>query len=124
VAPTAPGGPSRVPLDPAFEYGALVLQGEATLDGVSLGVGAMLYLGRGRSQIALAPQRPTRLLILGGAPFGEAVVMWWNFVARSDEEIRAVREDYMAGRRFGEVVGFDGDPLEAPALPAGRLRPR
>ena len=84
----------------------------------------MLSLGRGRSRIALAPQRPTRLLILGGAPFAGPLGMWWNFVAGSDEEIRSARDDYTAGRRFGDVVGFDGDPLEAPALPDGRLRPR
>jgi len=113
-----------VALDPAFEYGVIVLEGEAVIGGVSLGVGAMLYLGRGRSELTLDAEGTSRLLVLGGAPFGEPVVMWWNFVARSDREIRAAREDWMAGRRFGSVAGFDGEQLAAPELPAGRLRPR
>jgi hypothetical protein len=40
-------------------------------------------------------------------------VLWWNFVARTDEEICQAREDWMAGDRFGEVKGYDGAPLPA-----------
>ena len=49
--------------------------------------------------------------------------MWWNFVARSGEEIARSREDWVAGR-FGEVHGYSGDPLAAPPLPDVPLRPR
>ena len=61
--------------------------------------------------------------MVGGAPFGERLLMWWNFVARSGEEIARAREDWMAGR-FGEVHGYPGDPLVAPPLPDVPLKPR
>jgi len=124
IAPAGTTAPGRIPLDPGFEYGVVVLQGEAVIGGVSLGVGAMLYLGTGRRELTLDAERPSRLLVLGGAPFGEPIVMWWNFVARSDEEIRAAHHAWAAGDRFGTVSGFDGDPLPAPELPAGHLRSR
>jgi hypothetical protein len=50
--------------------------------------------------------------------------MWWNFVARSHEEIVEAREDWMAGRRFGTVHGYPGDRLPAPAMPTTRLKSR
>lgn len=62
--------------------------------------------------------RPTRLLLLGGAPFGESVLMWWNFVARSSDEIVAARQDWQAGRRFGAVAAYAGPRLLAPAFVA------
>jgi hypothetical protein len=63
------------------------------------------------------------LLLLGGAPFEERIVMWWNFVARSAEEIAAARAEWMTGSAFGAVAGFGGYRLPAPQLPAGRLKP-
>jgi len=68
--------------------------------------------------------RPARLLLLGGEPFEEQLVMWWNFVGRDHDEIVADREEWTSGTRFGTVHGFDGDPLPAPAMPATRLKPR
>lgn len=59
-----------------------------------------------------------RALLLGGAPFGETVLMWWNFVARTTEEIVAAREDWEAGRRFGEVAAYAGPRFAAPPFKA------
>jgi len=60
---------------------------------------------------------------LGGELFEEQIVMWWNFVARTSEEIAAAREAWASGNRFGVVSGYDGYLLPAPPLPAGRLKP-
>ena len=60
---------------------------------------------------------------VGGAPFGERLLMWWNFVGRSGEDIAHAREDWMAGR-FGDVHGYPGEPLAAPPLPSVPLKPR
>jgi hypothetical protein len=49
--------------------------------------------------------------------------MWWNFVARSGEEITRAREDWVAGR-YGQVQGYPGAPLTAPSLPPVPLKPR
>ena len=81
-------------------------------------------LGAGRSRVALAaPAGPLRLLLIGGAPFGEAVLMWWNFVARTSAEIEEAREDWAAGRRFGEVTGYPGARLDAPPFVARPVPP-
>ncbi|MEU6943146.1 pirin family protein, partial [Streptomyces rubiginosohelvolus] len=54
----------------------------------------------------------------------EEIVMFWNFIGRSHEEIARAREEWMAGERFGEVKGYDGDRLAAPELPPVALKPR
>jgi hypothetical protein len=61
--------------------------------------------------------------VIGGEPFGERLLMWWNFVARNGEEITQARGDWAAGR-FPEVHGYPGAPLAAPPLPPVPLKPR
>jgi redox-sensitive bicupin YhaK (pirin superfamily) len=120
-----PGGVrSALPLDPAFEYGVLAIDGTAEVAGTALEPGSLLYLGDGLSSFTVAADAPARLFLIGGEPFADPLVMWWNFVARSDEEIREAREDWTAGRRFGEVRGYAGDALPAPAVPTTRLKAR
>jgi redox-sensitive bicupin YhaK (pirin superfamily) len=120
------GARTVLPLEPDFEYAVLAPSGVAVVgaepDGVELAPGALVYLGTGRREIELRAELPTRLLLLGGEPFAEKIVMWWNFVARDGAEVAAARDDWMAGRRFGTVAG--GEPLAAPALPASPLIPR
>jgi quercetin 2,3-dioxygenase len=82
----------------------------------------MLYLGCGRRDLRLRSEPGARVLLLGGEPFAEQIVMWWNFVARTAEEITDAREQWMSGDRFG-VVTDSGTPLPAPPLPPGRLKP-
>ncbi len=111
--------PLVVPLDPEFEHALVPLQGGCRLDGQPLAIDTLYYLGCGRRELALVSDRdPARLLLLGGAPFGETILMWWNFVARTTEEIVAAREDWQAGRRFGEVTAYRGERLDAPPFVA------
>src|SRR5262249_11409328 len=118
------GAGIRLPLTPGFEYAALALSGTADVAQTELSTGALLYLGVGRTELAVHSAEGARLFLLGGEPFDEPLVMWWNFVGRSHEEMVAAREDWMAGRRFGTVVGFAGDPLPAPEMPTTRLKAR
>jgi Pirin C-terminal cupin domain len=62
-------------------------------------------------------------LLFPQGTFGERMLMWWNFVARSGAEIKQARADWIAGR-FGEVRGYSGEPLVAPPLPDVPLKPR
>ncbi|GAA3309124.1 hypothetical protein GCM10020295_72900 [Streptomyces cinereospinus] len=86
--------------------------------------GAMLYLGCGRARLPLRAESDAGMLLLGGEPFAEELIMWWNFVGRSRAEIEQARADWLTGGRFGEVRGYDGAPSAAPELPATPLRPR
>ncbi|WP_405902140.1 pirin family protein [Streptomyces sp. NBC_00656] len=118
------GAEARLPLDPDFEYAVLSMSGEAEVDGVPVLPGSMLYLGCGRTELPLRAVSDAGLMLLGGEPFEEEIVMWWNFVGRTQDDIARAREDWMNGDRFGAVRGYDGAPLPAPALPAVPLKPR
>jgi redox-sensitive bicupin YhaK (pirin superfamily) len=113
--------------NPGFEYAVVAADGPATVAGASIDAGRMARLPAGLSSITIEPaegtRNPARFFVLGGEPFGEQLLMWWNFVARTAEEITAAREDWVAGR-FAPVRGGNLAPLPAPELPAGRLRPR
>lgn len=124
-AALAAGAEVTLPLRPDFEYAVLVLDGAARVDGVALEPGTLLYLGRERAALELSAAEPARVLLLGGEPFAEEIVMWWNFVGRSHDDVVAAREQWAAAdARFGEVTGFDGPRLPAPALPNAPLKPR
>jgi quercetin 2,3-dioxygenase len=118
------GTDAQVPTRTDFEYAVLVLDGEATVDGVPVKPGPLLYLGRGRSLLRLQAGPETRLMVLGGEPFDERLVMWWNFVARDHDEIVRAREEWARGSAFGEVRGYDGAAMPAPPMPITRLLPR
>ncbi|MEU3072704.1 pirin family protein [Streptomyces laurentii] len=120
----AAGTETRLPLDPDFEYAVLAMSGEAHVDDVPVLPGSMLYLGCGRTELPLRAASDAGLMLLGGEPFEEELVMWWNFVGRSGDEIVQARKDWEEGMRFGEVHGYDGARLPAPALPKTPLKPR
>lgn len=118
------GAEARLPLEPDFEYAVLSMSGEAEVDGVPVLPGSMLYLGCGRTELPLRAASDAGLMLLGGEPFEEELVMFWNFIARSGEEIVQARNDWETGSRFGEVQGYDGARLPAPELPTTPLKPR
>lgn len=111
-----------VPLEPDFEYAVLTMSGELDIEGVGLRPGTMLYLGCGRRDLRLRSDVGARVLLLGGEPFAEQIVMWWNFVARTGEEIAAARAQWMSQERFGTVADIE-TRTPAPTLPPGTLQP-
>jgi quercetin 2,3-dioxygenase len=121
-------GPERdasalVPLAPAHEHVIFVATGSARVaagSGTVLQPGQLLYLAAGREDVAVSAAAGSRLFLLGGAPLGEELVMWWNFVARTPDEITVAVADWREGR-FGTVAGYDGEPLPAPPLDPVRL---
>jgi redox-sensitive bicupin YhaK (pirin superfamily) len=116
-------GRAAFPLRRDWEHAVLVTRGSAEVDGQLLHPGDMAYLGCGRSNLSLESALGGRVLLIGGEPFEEELVMWWNFVARSHDEIVTAREEWMAAVRFGPVSDSEG-PLAAPPIPAVRLKPR
>jgi quercetin 2,3-dioxygenase len=119
----------NIDVDPAFEHGVLCDSGTVEMNGTALAVADLGYQSLGNSTLRLrnVGDRPARVVLLGGTPFTEELLMWWNFVGRSHDEIvryRQLWED--ADERFGAVEGYQGSitRLPAPPLPTTRLRPR
>ncbi|MDO5618159.1 pirin family protein [Kocuria sp.] len=145
-----PGASVELGLDPSFEHALLVDRGAPRADGVEIPVDHLAYFSPGRSTLTVTTHdddaAPTRLLLLGGVPLGEEIVMWWNFIGRSHEEVVAYRAIYQheigvdgppdevvlaaAGlsadhaQRFGPYPAGQPQALPAPPLPNARLRSR
>ncbi|SHK13659.1 hypothetical protein SAMN05443637_10318 [Pseudonocardia thermophila] len=125
------GATVRVPVDPAFEHGFLVDAGAARVQGVPVPPSSHGVVGTGARELVVSADTPVRGLLLGGVPLGEQIVMWWNFVGRSHDEIERFRREWQADvvdggdphGRFG-TVDHPAPPLPAPELPRVRLRPR
>ena len=116
-------GTRRLPLDPAFEHGLIVIEGELTLGDAKLVPGNLYYLGAGRERLEFGNAAPARAFLLGGEPLQEDVLLWWNFVGRTNEEMAEARAQWEGqAARFGEVKGYAGPRLAAPELKA-RLKP-
>jgi redox-sensitive bicupin YhaK (pirin superfamily) len=125
----APRARVTLPVEPAYEHGVLVDLGPVSMSGTRLQPAELGYRPPGAVTVELAnlTDGPARVLLLGGAPFAEDIVMWWNFVGRSHEEIAAFRQAWEAELdQFGRVDGYTGTPrrLAAPPLPNARLKPR
>jgi redox-sensitive bicupin YhaK (pirin superfamily) len=135
-------GEVEVGLLPDHEYGVLAVDAGFQAEGRALDVSEIAYVGGDRSTVRLgSPGGERRAFLLGGEPFQEQLVMWWNFIGRTHEEIVEFRRAWndgpatapgpAAGRpgsdvggQFGVVQGFDGDRLVAPPMPTTRLKSR
>lgn len=119
-------GPQEValPLRSDFEYGVLALDEPLEVGSEHTPPGTMRYLGWGAESVHVRTAGASTFLLFGGEPLHEELLMWWNFVGRSHEEIEQARIDWETGTRFGTVVNDDNPPLPAPELPHARLRPR
>ena len=106
----------NVPLQREHEHAVLVLSGDCALEGQPLAAGTFYYLGTQRTDLTIASTEGARVLLIGGRPFQETILMWWNFVARTPDEIRQAKDDWDSHRRFGEVPAYDGPRLSAPSL--------
>lgn len=140
------GGTLTLDTDPRFEYGVLLDSGTLELNETNVPGGHLAYVPPGAATMTLrCREEGARLLLIGGEPLGEQIVMWWNFVGRSHEEIvrfRALWQDEIdAGKnlsasavpgrwagsphqRFGPFSPHQPPALPAPALPHARMKPR
>jgi redox-sensitive bicupin YhaK (pirin superfamily) len=114
-------------VDPGFEHGLLVDQGKVCLADTPVKAAELGYAHPGIDSLTLTNESDdiARTVLLGGTPFEEEIVMWWNFIGRSHEDIAKARDDWQnSSERFGTVEGYAGDRLPAPALPNATIRPR
>jgi redox-sensitive bicupin YhaK (pirin superfamily) len=99
------GGSAIVALEPAYEYALIVADGAVLVDGTVVRPGALAYLDAGRDEVQLESHGPSRAMLIGGVPFDERLFMWWNFVARSQDEISDAWRAWSAGdERFDRVA--------------------
>lgn len=118
-----PGTTWELDVDPGFEHGVLVDTGQVDFDGVRLDrtVLGVRDAGLGHLRLSNPTASPARVMLLGGEPFDEGVVMWWNFIGRSHEDIVRLRQEWNEAPddRFGRVAGYRGTipRLTAPPLP-------
>ncbi len=119
---------TTVPLHPEWEYAVVGVSGApvvAAPDPVSVPDLGLLFLGQGRDAVEISSATDATVFLLGGEPFEDDIVMWWNFVGRSHEEIVAARDEWEAGgARFGHVVGHGDERIPAPPLPGVKLTKR
>jgi quercetin 2,3-dioxygenase len=121
----AAAGPASigVPLNASFEHAALVLSGAASIEDQELTPHTLLYLGSARERLAIRCEAAARIMLVGGVPFGEDILLWWNFVARNAQEMEQAALDWNTGQRFGAVHGSPSPPLSAPEVTGLHLRP-
>lgn len=122
-----PGASATFAADPEFEHGVLLDTGSVSAGGTALGSGDLWYQSPGHRVLDLTNTgtERARVLVLGGPPFPEALVMWWNFLGRSHSDIVEYRRLWQEhDDRFGSVSDYPGERLPAPPLPGGALRPR
>lgn len=126
-----PGARLELSVDPAHEHGVLVDSGTVRVQGRQVERAELAFVPAGSPslEVVAVGEDAARVVLLGGEPFGEQIVMWWNFIGRSHEDVVAARAQWQAelagaeAERFGRF-DYPGDSLPAPELPGVRLRPR
>ena len=108
---------TKLPLNPGFEYGILPLESEINIEGSLIDQHKLLYLGCGRTELELNIPDKARLLLIGGEPFNEEILIWWNFVARNKQEIIEATNNWNNHTYFEEVRGYVGKRIAAPIIP-------
>lgn len=109
---------TQLALNPKFEYGFMVLEGEATVNGHELNDDNFLFIEPGIDNIQVELAANSRVLLLGGEPFESPILLWWNFIGRTQQELAEARQQWVEGHaRFGTIPAYEGPRLEAPVLP-------
>jgi redox-sensitive bicupin YhaK (pirin superfamily) len=98
-------GEATVPLQLDYEHALVVFEGAVRVGGATITPGHLAYLGTGRDGVVLVSGEPVHVLLIGGVPFDEPLLMWWNYVARSPEEISEAHDQWTRrDQRFGTVA--------------------
>ena len=114
-----------VPLLATFEYGALLVSGDVSINGSQIPLTNLHYMPPGKTNFLAQSKGGAKILLIGGEPFQEEFVMWWNFIGRNHDEIEQMRLDWNNhSERFPGFVSSVAGVIPAPELPNLRLKPR
>lgn len=109
----APGG--ALPIDAeADERAVMLVGGEASIDGIPLGLYELTVLTPG-VVLRLASNSGGRVMLMGGEAFSTHRYVWWNFVSSSRERINQAKADWQEGR-FPKVPGDDQEFIPLPRI--------
>ncbi|MBZ4418105.1 pirin family protein [Myxococcus sp. RHSTA-1-4] len=92
------GAEVSLPVDAAHALALYVAEGSATVGGTAVERGVLAHLDEGAPTLPLRSEQGARLLVFGGTPLPDPLVIWWNFVVDSVAEGRARFADWEAGR--------------------------
>ncbi len=111
--------PTVLPADHSFEHAVVPINRPVRVEDAIVEPGSLAFVPAGREELRIEGlSKGIRLLILGGKPLGEQIKMWWNFVARDQDEITAAWRDWREhnAARFGPVPS-DLARIDAPTPP-------
>jgi redox-sensitive bicupin YhaK (pirin superfamily) len=95
---------ASIPLpDEHAERAAYILDGEIEIAGDIFSPLRLLVFRPGDA-ITIRATRPSRILLVGGAPLDGPRHLWWNFVSSDQARIEQAKDDWQQGR-FGLVPG-------------------
>ena len=81
-------GTVDVPLAPRFEHGVVPVDRPVKVEEAIVEPGSLALVPAGFDSLRIEERAGSaRFLLLGGEPFGVEIKMWWNFVARTFDEI-------------------------------------
>jgi len=121
----APNSEVRIPLRSDFEYGLLLVSGDLGIDGEELADAHLYYASKGASHFDLASTSGAKFVLLGGLPFNEEIIMWWNFIGRTHEEIVEMRAAWNSeSDRFPYFADAINQRIPAPEMPNLKLQSR
>jgi quercetin 2,3-dioxygenase len=90
-----------------FEYGIYVISGRIHTLKQSIATHELIRLGTDREQLEIELSADANILLLGGEPFHEPVILWWNFVSSDADRIQQAQHDWDNGHeRFGTVSHY------------------
>ena len=110
------GPDGSIPIDSdADERAAMLVGGEAKLDGQALDLFALYILQPGHVA-RLSSAKGARLMLMGGQAFTTRRYVFWNFVSSSRDRIKQAKEDWKA-LRFDLIPGDDQEYIPLPEKP-------
>ena len=118
-----------VQINEEFEYGFMPAQGSVTIGDETAPSSSVIYCEPGATSVTITAHEDVILLMLGGKPFGEKILMWWNFIGRTNDDIVQARNDWnnraeLNNQRFTDFEDAIGGWVPAPELPNVTLQPR
>jgi hypothetical protein len=115
------GTNGTIPINPTWEYGVLNVNGAMSANGEEVPPSGLWYSPVGSTELSLTGNGTA--ILIGGEPFNERILMWWNFIARTHEEIEQMRMDWNL-HTYPPIADRVGGWIPAPEMPNVTLTPR